>query len=211
MKTLLILVTAVLLTSCGVGQRLGEACGEDIKMGCNAIFGDKDEDQDKAIADVQNKNNEQDARITSLEQSVATMIANINSLSENIDDLEDTTSSTYNTVNALQSIVNANTAQLLSLSNSITVLNGNLNTLNGNLTSLSNSLSKTIVDFKDPCGNGPGFDEVLMKTKDGKYIAYFESNGNRFLSIIENGSYRTTDESGCYFTVNNGVISNEHY
>lgn len=205
MKTLLLLATLGFVTSCGVAESLNSACGSDLRMGCNAIFGYKDSEQDVTIASVETKNNEQDARIALLESSVATMIDNLNNLTEDMDDLED---STHNTANSIQAIVNANTAQLLSLSTTVTTLSGNLDGLNGNFTTLSNSLTKTIVDFIDPCSDGPGFDEVLMKTKDGKYIAYFEDGGKRHLSILNQGAYVTTDQQRCYFTINaNGTIS----
>lgn len=66
-----------------------------------------------------------------------------------------------------------------------------------------------IVEVIDPCGNNPNqFDEVILRLHDGSLLAYFEGHGNdRFLSIIGNGSYRTTDAQQCYFTVTNGVIS----
>jgi hypothetical protein len=76
---------------------------------------------------------------------------------------------------------------------------------------MSNITNNTVVEFKDPCGNGVGYDEVLMKTQNGKFVAYFEDGGRRFLSVLENGTYRTTDQSRCNFTVNNGVITNEYY
>lgn len=211
MKTLLLLSTMLIVSSCGLTEGLDKNCGSDIRMGCNLLFGTKDSDQDSQIAEVTFKNNEQDAKIASLQNSITNMISNIDSLTLSVQDLENTDNDTYNTISALQSIVNANTVQLLSLATSVTTLNGNLTTTQGQLTALTNSLSKSIVDFKDPCGNGVGYDEILMKTKDGKFIAYFEDGGNRFLSILENGTYRTTDQSRCYFTVNNGVISNEHY
>lgn len=66
----------------------------------------------------------------------------------------------------------------------------------------------SIVEFIDPCGDGPGFDEVLLKTATGQYVAYFESGGNRFLSLLSAGSYATTDASACHFTVHaNGTVT----
>jgi hypothetical protein len=60
----------------------------------------------------------------------------------------------------------------------------------------------------DPCGDNPGqYDEVLLKTSGGTYIAYFEQGGNRFLSILGPGSYRTTDTQQCYFSIDaQGII-----
>lgn len=62
------------------------------------------------------------------------------------------------------------------------------------------SLTKII----DPCGDGAGFDEVLLRTGSGKIIAYFEYGNSRFLSTIPTGSYRTTDGTNCNFEVTSG-------
>jgi hypothetical protein len=190
MKTLLLLATTILLTSCGVSEQLNKNCGSDIRMGCNFVFGTKDADQDEQIVNNTRKNSEQDVKIQQLEASISTIIANIQTLSMDTKNLLDANSATVTTINSLQGIVNAHTTQLLQMS------------------SIQN---KTIVDLKDPCGDGLGYDEILMKTQDGKFVAYFEDGGKRFLSVLENGNYRTTDQSKCYFTVNNGVITNEHY
>lgn len=61
----------------------------------------------------------------------------------------------------------------------------------------------SIVEIIDPCGDNPGeFDEVLLRLYDGTLIAYFESGSDRFLSEIDQGNYRTTDEQECRFSVN---------
>jgi len=65
-----------------------------------------------------------------------------------------------------------------------------------------------IVEFIDPCGDNPGhFDEVVLKLSTGELLAYFESGSHRFLSLIRNGNYRTTDVQNCAFSVNNGVVT----
>ena len=46
MKTLLLLATIGLVTSCGVAEGLNKNCGSDLREGCNLIFGYKDADQD---------------------------------------------------------------------------------------------------------------------------------------------------------------------
>jgi len=57
----------------------------------------------------------------------------------------------------------------------------------------------------DPCGNGPGFDEVLLETDLG-LLAFFEQGSNRFLAILTDGAYVTTDAQHCHFTVIGGRI-----
>lgn len=51
MKALLLLFTVGLLSSCGLTEGLSKNCGSSIEEGCNLIFGYKDKDQDKEIAD----------------------------------------------------------------------------------------------------------------------------------------------------------------
>jgi hypothetical protein len=210
MKTLLLL-PLLFLTSCGVTEALNKNCGSDIRMGCNFLFGMKDADQDSTTAEVVAKNIEQDAKIKTLENNISDTIENIRNLSESVTEASAGISENRSAILSLQSSTVINTIQLLNLSSSLTVLNGNLSGLQGQITALTSSLNKTIVDVKDPCGNGSGFDEVILKTKDGKYIGYFEQGSQRFLSILENGSYRTTDGMGCYFSVSAAGIVNEHY
>lgn len=59
-----------------------------------------------------------------------------------------------------------------------------------------------VAELIDPCGDGPGFDEVLLRLSTGELIAYFESGeGERHLSVIGPGAYSTTDEQSCRFDV----------
>jgi hypothetical protein len=58
-----------------------------------------------------------------------------------------------------------------------------------------------VVEVYDPCGDSPGFDEVILKLADGTLMSYFESGSNRFLTILRPGTYRTTDGSNCIFTI----------
>jgi len=73
-----------------------------------------------------------------------------------------------------------------------------------------------IVNIIDPCGASGGHDEVLLKLANGTIIASFSNNaaGNmtRF-SILKAGvNYITTDNSGCFFSIDtNGNIYNEHH
>ena len=60
----------------------------------------------------------------------------------------------------------------------------------------------------DPCGNDQGnFDEVILQTKSGKFLAYFEDGGKRFLSELSDGNYRTTDRQRCYFSISQGEFN----
>lgn len=69
----------------------------------------------------------------------------------------------------------------------------------------------SVVEILDPCGDQSGFDEVLLRTASGKWIAHFSGHGDNFLTILTPGTYRTTDSTRCEFTLNaGGQITNEH-
>jgi hypothetical protein len=63
----------------------------------------------------------------------------------------------------------------------------------------------------DPCTDHPTkIDEIFLRLSDGSLIASFSDNANGLntrWSIIQNGTYSTTDGTGCTFTVSNGVVS----
>jgi hypothetical protein len=60
----------------------------------------------------------------------------------------------------------------------------------------------------DPCGDAVGqFDEVLIRLSSGQIVAFFEgTNNTRFLSVLGDGQYQTSDEQKCRFDVVNGQI-----
>lgn len=59
----------------------------------------------------------------------------------------------------------------------------------------------TISELIDPCGDEPGFDEVLFKTYNGTLIAHYSHANKQFLTVVSPGTYRTTDGHSCIFTV----------
>lgn len=70
------------------------------------------------------------------------------------------------------------------------------------------------VGIVDPCGAQTSWDEVFLRLRNGLLVASFSSNVNgdntRF-SILRAGNYLTTDQTGCYFSVDIfGQIYNEH-
>lgn len=61
-----------------------------------------------------------------------------------------------------------------------------------------------VIEVIDPCGDGAGFDEVLLVIGTGEIIAYFEGPSNtKHLALLIPGNYRTTDQQACNFRVNN--------
>jgi hypothetical protein len=65
-------------------------------------------------------------------------------------------------------------------------------------------LKSNIVEVIDPCGDNVGhFDEVVLRTSDNNFIAYFFHGNKRFLTILPNGDYQTTDNQACNFSIVN--------
>lgn len=191
MKALLLLATVALVSSCGMAEGLNKNCGSDLRMGCNLVFGMKDADQDEQIAKNTFKNDEQDAKITELETKNEQLIESMSAFSVQISQLQatDTFNKTYleGLINALQNTVTANFVTL---------------------TVLQSDLSGSIAAMVDVCGDHVGhFDEVILKTRNGKYVAYFEQGSKRFLTELSVGAYQTTDAQACSFTVTTSGIT----
>lgn len=73
-----------------------------------------------------------------------------------------------------------------------------------------NGTNGLFVDIIDPCGQEGNYDEVILVTNAGQFVAYFAQNGaanQSRLTILEEGpTYKTTDGTNCKFKVENGVI-----
>ncbi len=197
MKYLLIVLTLSLM-GCGMAEDITRGCKGDLDTLCDMIFGRDSEEIDK-VAETVEENSQSieniENQIQFLNNMVNLMTAQINSLETDIFVLSNTQQNNTTVINTLQNNQNA--------------LQNQLNTVVADLAALE--AQDTVVDYVDPCGDGPGFDEIIMKTSSGKYVAYFQSgNGNnqkRHLTILTPGNYRTTDQQQCNFSVlANGTI-----
>lgn len=59
--------------------------------------------------------------------------------------------------------------------------------------------SGTIVEVIDPCGDGPGPDEILIVLDTGVVLAWYQHLG--LTQLVAGTLYMTTDEQGCLFSV----------
>lgn len=59
----------------------------------------------------------------------------------------------------------------------------------------------TIKEVIDPCGDGPGQDEILLVLSEGSVVAWYKDLG---LVELEDGNYVTTDSQSCSFSIING-------
>lgn len=55
-----------------------------------------------------------------------------------------------------------------------------------------------VIEVIDPCGDGPGADEVLLRLSTGELVAWYQGLG---LSVIGEGMWVTSDQSRCVFTI----------
>lgn len=229
MKNLLILATIGLLTtSCGVVEGLDKNCGSDIEEFCNFTFGMKNDKQDQDLKDLIDKNADQDAKMVKIENRIknlelevennfmtvtnsytslqALMETNDKSLQDEIDALQLQVNNQYSSLTL--SMVNL-TNQLTSTQSQVNTLQGNVNslsssytTLNATVNTLNSQLANAVTMIIDVCGDAPNqYDEVILKTRNGDYLAYFEQGNKRFLAKLGVGSYTTTDNTNCNFTI----------
>lgn len=71
---------------------------------------------------------------------------------------------------------------------------------------LDADITYQVVEIIDPCGqqHPNGYDEVILKLGNGKYLASFSDNANgknTRLGILSSGNYVTTDDTDCHFTI----------
>lgn len=120
-------------------------------------------------------------RVTDLENRMGEVESNLNNLYSSIDDLE---------VNQdiLEQSIALNATNLATLTSQV----------NGDT---SIKVSRMI----DPCGDNPNqFDEYILEMSNGDLLGYFEQGSKRFLTVLPDGNYRTTDKQACNFSVING-------
>jgi hypothetical protein len=148
----------------------------------------KDDDQDRRIM-------ENERRIEVLEQllevqqdAIDLLYSNVSDLDGWMDYVDDVATDILNQLDALELQVDIDLAsvesELLLIQNDITILE------QGN-----------VAEIIDPCGDGPGFDEVVLKMGSGEFIAYFQQGNRRHLSVLVPGNYQTTDQQKCNFTI----------
>jgi len=165
---------------------------EDIISNLNTDLGDRIHDLSDRLEDLESD--------TSLSSQISALNIRIYDLENDPkDDQQDVE------INQLKArVVLLETAETSSNS-SITIINNQLAAIQAQMIPLQNGVISEVID---PCGDYPNhYDEVLLKMGSGTIIAYFESGNKRFLSIIKQGNYRTTDKQKCHFSVdiNNNV------
>ena len=156
------------------------SCGKDLRRALGA-------DHQAEIDRMNEKINDHEKRLSSLENTVSVGASEMAQIQAELDSLETSQTALADSLNAALKTLQSGLKDAVA---DIAVLKGHDN----------------IVKFIDPCGDGPGYDEVPLKTSSGKLIAYFEVGNKRFLSVLSNDTYQTTDQQACVFRVLNGEV-----
>lgn len=189
MRNLMILGLITLgVTGCGA---VNDSCGSDLRMGCNAIFGELPEDrlenelakrdQEQSIKDA-----EQDKKLSELSMSILKVSEEVDGINSKLDTF----------------IVDLGTLETSFEEFGIEVeqLETNLvdayNTVYSRVDTLESNVQ--IASIYNPCPNSK---EVLIELSTGEFIAYFESGNKRYLSKLDSGNYMTSDGTKCRFTI----------
>lgn len=208
-------VTAALLytcSGCGYRQSMRIGCHWDTQI-CDNLFG-KDE------YELQNQVNQNTKDITDIKKELETMQTMLDMSIQDISLYQQQLTTLQSLVAILQVSTINNEETIVDLQEQIDTLNDRIdyqqvivNNMQIELGNLAIS-GDPIVEYIYPCGKRNGyFDEILMKTKLGKYITYMETVGasKRFLTILlDNTTYVLTDGSNCTFLLQQGQILNAH-
>lgn len=180
MNRLSLLLILPFLAACSMTESINRNCGGDLRTACDAAFGTQDRDNLDKQADIDRDQN----------TALAALRAQINVLDFQASNMQ----SQISLLTALESSNNVDLTVLINQAQA---------SANNALVQLAALQSEQrIVAVLDPCGDGSGYDEILLRTSTNQLIAYFESGSTRFLTIVSPGSYQTTDSSSCPFTVN---------
>lgn len=162
--------------------------------------------------DNRDKDNEQDRRLNDLERRLK-LVENIVEAQQNLLDLHgvyfsDLQAADNMIQNAISSIIERLDDLEILVDDNMDSVQSQLDAINVQIASLEVAAEYSITELIDPCGDGPGFDEVILKLGDGSYIAYFQQGNNRHLSVLPAGNYQTTDQQKCNFSISaSGNIS----
>lgn len=180
----ILLISLVYLVGCGLAQDVTEACAGDLDPLCDITLGhDRDTKDQDDIKELETEIDEVNEQLLDLHEA---LVNYLDSLEEDIVDLiEEQNEDAQEEITTILEQQDATQDHINTITSEIAELQGYEN----------------IVEFIDPCGDGSGFDEVLLRTSSGQLVAYFQQGGNRFLTLLEPGNYRTTDNQRCNFTI----------
>lgn len=178
---LLLIALIAWLPGCGMVQTIGAKCGGDLEALCHFVLGDDNQD-------------ENDSQLAQLETLTAMLAQQVYQLQVDYANL-------LSLIGYLDQENEALTQYVDDLADGLAQQQVEINNMVARLAELE--LQESVSEVLEPCGDSPGFDEVLLRMNSGRLVAYFESGGNRFLSTLPPGNYRTTDGTNCNFSIDN--------
>lgn len=198
-------IVALSCTGCGEGQKLIDAPSKIVK---DLLRIDKDKQVEQNRINISNLSN----KLEALEAMVVlnNKLVNINAdlLADYAFDILEVKNIILDLQNEL-SILSIEVTQLESLTvEDLTALQALLISIESSIAHLESLSHNNIVNIIDPCGDMVGhFDEIILELQDGTFLAYFEQGSHRFLSVLPDGIYQTTDKQKCTFQIINGAFS----
>lgn len=183
-NSILIAVIFMGLTGCGMAEDLTRRCGGYMDTMCDFVLG---QDSD-SIDDLNGRVSDLEKQIELLSQLISNGMSSDRLLQDKIKELQNNVSINYDRLFYLETQVEVNEDVVQDLVSRVVVLESN----------------EAIVEIIDPCGDSNGVDEVLFVLSSGEVVAWYQNLG---LAILNNGSYVTTDNQACNFTVNNGNVN----
>ena len=211
MKKLICLSVIMTLVSCGEVKDLGQGLIDFPSEVAKDLL--RIDESDNVDILQENSLNTLESRVSALERANkanSNLIAiNSSNIGNNIDEI----ATIDGILIDLQVQIDGIESTLLNLDASQTTQNSQIASILNDLTSIENSVTlleqaaeKAIKEIIDPCGDKVGkFDEILLVLNSGEIVAYFEQGGKRFLTVLSDGNYRTTDAQRCNFSVVGGA------
>lgn len=207
------LIALVALTSCGYQQTLREHCRIGDTQTCDNLFGRNQSEVDE----------QQNAQLQGLSKEVESLSTMMSLMIKDLTEVESRIATNDSLILLANSMIQQQGADIQTLQNVVTQIESDnqdleqkLDYQQGLINTIQVDLAKLVTqdgikELHDPCGDKAGkYDEIIVVTTSGKLLAYFEDGGNRFLTLLGPGSYRTTDAQKCFFDINSaGKIVNE--
>jgi hypothetical protein len=188
MRSLILMSIVLLVSSCGQ-TRIENELLDEVGL-CFALDLSCGEENDDKFNNIQTELDKLHALIQANRDLININQTNINTVDADLSLIINDLQVTLNTV---QSQASVNAVDIVALQNAISDVEA--------------MQANGVVEVIDPCGDMAGeFDEIILRLNSGEHVAYFESGGKRFLSVLGNGSFQTTDKQKCNFSIVNGVL-----
>lgn len=146
------------------------------------------------------------ANLALLNGKVSVLQGQVSSLTSRMSLAETSLSSVRASLVVVQSDISSLKSRTTALESGVSSLTTRMSSAEASLSTMQADilyLKSKVVTIVDPCPSVANT-EILLRV-EGKLVGFYQGTEG-FLSIIGNGSYRTTDPSQCHFSVSNNQI-----